>query len=99
MPNTIDPEFSRTPRNSPQKPKPAAALLCFALAALFFYGAVYMYNDFAVWERTGGHKRINAIAALIYAVAGKTGIAALFVGGGLFMAFGGFMVIHKLTRR
>lgn len=99
MPNRLGPEFSRMPRSSSQRPKPAAVLLCFGLAALLIYGAVYEYDYLAQWERVGGHRSINAIAALIYAVVGKTGIAALFVAGGLFMMFSGFLVIYKLIRR
>jgi hypothetical protein len=86
-------------RNSPQKVKPGAAIVCFCVAALFFYIAVYEYHYFAEWERVGGRKQINAIAALIYAVAGKTGVAAVGVAGGLFMLFSGFLVIYKLIRK
>jgi hypothetical protein len=86
-------------RNPPQKLKPAAAVLCFGMAAFFFYIAVYEYHYFAEWERVGGRMRINAIAALIYALAGKTGVAAVGVAGGLFMLFGGFVVIYKLIRK
>lgn len=47
----------------------------------------------------GGRRSINAIMLLIYEVAGKLGVAAVFVGVGLVMFYGGIKVLYIVLKK
>lgn len=50
------------------------------LMALFFVaGGIYMYHRFSTWETEGGTLHMPSLAFAVYKIAGKEGIAAMFL--------------------
>jgi uncharacterized membrane protein len=82
--------------NRASKFRPLLTMLWMVLLGLGFAAfSVFIYQDLAKWEQTGGTKRMNSLLILIYNLGGKTAVAGLFVAFALLLVFGGINTWRK----